>query len=116
VAHPTLTRLGPPGYLVSGVPTVSRYAPNATDAPAINPHEWDALHDAARDDLGVFTQLAWPELNRGTPMIWARHNEAICEHLEAVSAGEIRKLIICVPPGHSKTTHAAQAWPVWHWL
>jgi predicted phage terminase large subunit-like protein len=87
-----------------------------TDAPAINPHEWDALHDAARDDLGVFTQLAWPELNRGTPMIWARHNEAICEHLEAVSAGEIRKLIICVPPGHSKTTHAAQAWPVWHWL
>ena len=87
-----------------------------TDAPAINPHEWDALHDAARDDLGVFTQLAWPELNRGTPMIWARHNEAICEHLEAVSAGEIRKLIICVPPGHSKTSHAAQAWPVWHWL
>jgi len=82
----------------------------------IDPRDWEAVHEAARGSLAVFTQLAWPELNRGTPMIWARHNDAICDHLEAVSAGQIRKLIVCVPPGHSKTTHAAQAWPVWEWL
>ena len=82
----------------------------------IDPRDWDAVHEAARGSLAVFTQLAWPELNRGTPMIFARHNEVICDHLEAVSAGQIRKLIVCVPPGHSKTTHAAQAWPVWQWL
>lgn len=82
----------------------------------IDPRDWEAVHEAARGSLAVFTQLAWPELNRGTPMIWARHNDAICDHLEAVSAGQIRKLIVCVPPAHSKTTHTAQAWPVWEWL
>lgn len=60
--------------------------------------------------------MAWPEINRGTDLIWARHNDAICEHLEAVTSGQIRKLIICVPPGCSKTTVASQTWPVWEWL
>jgi hypothetical protein len=83
---------------------------------SIDPRDWEAVHEAARGSLATFTALAWPELNRGKPLIWARHNDAICEHLEAVSNGQIRKLIICIPPGHSKTTHAAQAWPVWEWL
>ena len=82
----------------------------------IGPHEWDALHDAARKSLAIFTQLAWPELNRGTGLIWGRHNDAVAEHLQAVTEGQIRKLIICIPPGCSKTTLAAQTWPVWEWL
>lgn len=82
----------------------------------IDPRDWDALHDVAREKLSVFTRLAWPEINRGTSLIWARHNDAVAEHLEAVSNGQIRKLIVCIPPGCSKTTLASQTWPVWHWL
>ena len=43
----------------------------------IDPRDMDALHDAARESLAIFTQLAWPELNRGTDLVWARHNDAI---------------------------------------
>ena len=83
---------------------------------SIDPRDWEAVHEAARGNLGVFTQLAWPELNRGTPLVWSWHNDAICEHLQAVSSGEIKRLVINIPPGMSKTTHVCQTWPVWEWL
>lgn len=82
----------------------------------LDPRDIDALHHAARSSLAIFTQLAWPELNRGTSLIWSHHNDAVAEHLEAVSSGQIRKLIVAIPPGCSKTTLASQTWPVWHWL
>lgn len=82
----------------------------------IDPRDWEAVHEAARGSLAVFTQLAWPELNRGTPLVWGWHNDAICEHLQAVTNGEITQLIINISPGMSKTTHVCQTWPVWEWL
>jgi predicted phage terminase large subunit-like protein len=44
------------------------------------------------------------------------HHSAICDHLEAVFKGQIRKLIISVPPEHSKSTIVAKCWPAWGWL
>lgn len=41
--------------------------------------------------------------------------DAICEHLEAVSRGQIKKLIINVPPGMAKSTLVAVLWPCWEW-
>jgi predicted phage terminase large subunit-like protein len=43
------------------------------------------------------------------------HLHAIAEHLEAVSRGEIRKLLVCMPPRHSKTLLASVIWPAWLW-
>ncbi len=43
------------------------------------------------------------------------HIEAICEHLEAVSRGEIRRLIINIPPKHMKSIAASVAFPAWVW-
>jgi hypothetical protein len=43
-----------------------------------------------------------------------RH-ELIAEHLEAVNRGEIRKLLISVPPRCSKTSLVNVAWPAWIW-
>lgn len=82
----------------------------------ITAQQYEAVHAFAREDLRTFTQLAWPELNPGTPMVWSWHLDAICEHLEAVTAGNIRRLLINVPPGSSKTTIVCQTWPVWEWL
>lgn len=97
--------------------------PTATDPGAaagamggISRAEYDALHRFARTDLRTFVQLAWPELNPGTPMVWSWHLDAICDHLEAVTNGDIRRLIINVPPGSSKTSIVCQTWPVWEWL
>lgn len=44
------------------------------------------------------------------------HIDAIAEHLEAVSAGQIRRIIINVPPRHMKSLSVAVAWPAWSWI
>lgn len=44
------------------------------------------------------------------------HIEAICAHLEAASRGEIRNLVINVPPRHSKSSISSVLWPAWLWI
>lgn len=44
------------------------------------------------------------------------HLDAICEHLEAVTRGEIRNLLINMPPRHMKSLAVSVFWPVWVWL
>lgn len=41
---------------------------------------------------------------------------AICEALEAVTLGQIRKLLVNVPPGMSKSLLVATLWPAWDWI
>lgn len=62
-----------------------------------------------------FMRVVWPQIDKAEP-IFGWHNEMICEALEAVSAGEIRDLIISIPPGMGKTSAVSVAWPVWEWL
>lgn len=61
-----------------------------------------------------FFEAAWPNFDPA-PYVPGWHLEAIAEHLEAVSRGEIRKLLINVPPRHSKTLITSVAWPAWLW-
>lgn len=44
------------------------------------------------------------------------HIDAICEHLEAVSFGEIKRLIINMPPRHMKSLGVSVFWPAWEWM
>lgn len=64
--------------------------------------------------LAKFTRAAWKYINPQR-MIWGWHMDAISEHLEAVTAGEIPRLIINVPPRMTKSTTASVAWPAWTW-
>lgn len=41
--------------------------------------------------------------------------EAMCEHLEAVSRGEINRLVMNVPPGMMKSLLTMVFWPAWEW-
>jgi predicted phage terminase large subunit-like protein len=43
------------------------------------------------------------------------HVEAICAHLEAVTRGEITRLLINVPPGSMKSLLVSVLWPAWEW-
>jgi predicted phage terminase large subunit-like protein len=36
-------------------------------------------------------------------------------HLEAVTDGRIKRLLICVPPGHMKSLTTCVFWPAWEW-
>lgn len=43
------------------------------------------------------------------------HLKAVAEHLEAVTRGEIRRLLINIPPRMTKSTLVSVAWPAWTW-
>lgn len=61
-----------------------------------------------------FFKAAWPAMDTSV-YCHGWHLEAIAEHLEAVARGQIRKLLVNVPPRHSKTLLASVAWPAWLW-
>jgi predicted phage terminase large subunit-like protein len=65
--------------------------------------------------LRKFIPGAWPAVE---PAIFIPnwHIDAIAEHLEAVSAGDILDLLITMPPRHSKSLLVSVLWPVWEWL
>lgn len=63
-----------------------------------------------------FVREAWHILEPNTPLIWGRHLQAICDHLEAITFGNLSPwLIINVPPGSSKSTVVAVLWQAWEW-
>src|SRR5690606_479409 len=43
------------------------------------------------------------------------HVDAICEHLEAITAEQISRLLINIPPGTMKSTLCSVFWPAWEW-
>jgi len=66
-------------------------------------------------NLREFVNYMWPviEPSRGFMTGWAV--DAICEHLQAVTDGHIRRLLINVPPGFTKSTLVGVMWPAWEW-
>lgn len=71
---------------------------------------------SASGSLYEFVKQSWHVVEPGIPFIPSWHIEEICEHLEAVSAGEITRLLINIPPRHSKSTITSVMWPAWEWL
>lgn len=66
--------------------------------------------------LYQFAKGAWNVLEPGRQFKDNWHIQAICEHLEAVSAGQIKRLMVNIPPRHMKTLLVSVIWPVWDWL
>jgi len=74
-----------------------------------------ALAERCRKSLAQFTRYAWHIIEPGTPLRWNWHIDAVCRALEAVSRGEIRKLIINIPPGSLKSILVSVMWQAWEW-
>lgn len=65
--------------------------------------------------LMEYAALMWPTLEPGREMKRGWAVEAICEHLEAVTYGYIKKLLVNVPPGMMKSLLVQVIWPSWEW-
>jgi len=65
-------------------------------------------------DLRYFLQKAWTLVEPAT-FINNWHIDAIAEHLMAVTSGDIKDLLITVPPRHSKSLIITVLWPCWEW-
>lgn len=66
-------------------------------------------------DLAAFIRGCWEVLEPGTPYMHNWHIDLLAEHLMAVSAGEIKRLIINIPPRHMKSLLVSVIWPAWEW-
>ena len=65
--------------------------------------------------LAGFVKEAWHVLEPMTPYVYCWHHEAIAEHLEAITRGEIQRLQINQPPGTMKSLIASVLWEAWEW-
>lgn len=89
-------------------------APGELQHSRLTDEELREAEEAARG-LHPFVRAAWSQIEP-KPFVDNWHIGAICEHLEAVTKGEIKRLLIVVPPRTSKSIAASTMWPVWSWI
>jgi predicted phage terminase large subunit-like protein len=65
--------------------------------------------------LAEFIPAAWPIIEPSRPFLTNWHLELMAEFLEAVSVGEIKRLIINIPPRYMKSLSVSVFWPAWAW-
>ena len=61
----------------------------------------------ARDNFLSFVKLMWPSFIHG------RHHEIMAEAFEKVARGDLKRLIINMPPRHTKSEFASYLFPAW---
>lgn len=92
---------------------VPNTAPFITRLPwTLNEMEVELAERSLRD----FLAQAWHVVEPGVEFIPGWHLDAVCDHLQAVTEGYIRNLLILMPPRHSKSTIASVMWPAWEWI
>ena len=67
------------------------------------------------DSLYEFVKNSWSAVDK-SPFVGSWALEGLCLHLEAVTHGRIRRLVVNFPPRCAKTTIVSIMWPVWCWL
>jgi len=69
----------------------------------------------AEKSLKHFMSQAWHIVEPKDALVWGWHLDAICDHLTAITDGFIRRLLINIPPRHTKSLSVAVMWPCWEW-
>lgn len=82
---------------------------------AVSSQLTQAQAEFLRRDLREFVAAAWP-IVEPKPFKNNWHLDAICDHLAYVTFGDIRNLMINIPPRQTKSLTASVLWPVWEWL
>ncbi len=67
------------------------------------------------ESLRLFVREGWKVLKPAEKYLHNWHIDAICDHLEAVSRGEILRLQVWVPRGTMKSLNVSVLWPAWEW-
>ena len=68
-----------------------------------------------RRSLKAFIKNCWPTIEPGREFYDNWHIDAISEHLQAVINGDIKRLVINIPPRHMKSISVSVALPAWTW-
>jgi predicted phage terminase large subunit-like protein len=70
---------------------------------------------ACERSLAEFVRRSWHVLEPGQPYSHGWHIDAIADHLEAVTSGQILRLLMNVPPGTMKSLLTGVFFPAWEW-
>lgn len=72
--------------------------------------------------LAAYVKAAWHVIEPTQPYVHGFHIDFICEHLEAITRGEVNddgtyynRLLANVPPGTMKSLLVGVFWPSWEW-
>ncbi len=85
----------------------------------VKPEHPLALYDAAdeayemRRSFKLFVKSAWAVIEPGRPFVGGWHLDAIAEHLQAVYIGDIKRLLVNMPPRHGKSSLISVLWTGW---
>jgi phage terminase large subunit-like protein len=63
-----------------------------------------------------YLEAAWSVIEPATLFVGGYHVDAIADHLEAITFGWLKNLVINIPPRHSKSSLVAVLWPTWEWI
>jgi len=63
--------------------------------------------EACNDNFIEFVKAMWPEFITG------KHHQIIADKLERVASGDLKRLIINMPPRHTKSEFASYLFPAW---
>jgi predicted phage terminase large subunit-like protein len=69
----------------------------------------------AEESLHYFVRLMWPVLEPSTPFADGWWPRSWCRHLEAVTNGDVTRIIANCPPGSTKSLITNVFWPAWVW-
>lgn len=75
-----------------------------------------AVTTACERSLEIFSREAWHTIEPTREPQWNWHHSAICDALEAVTAGLIRDLLVNLAPRHSKSSIISILWTPWEWI
>ena len=70
----------------------------------------------AEQSLRSYIEQAWPILEPHVPFLPNWHIDYLVEHLEAVTAGDLTRLLINIPPRYMKSLLVSVLWPTWEWI
>src|SRR5260370_41417837 len=74
---------------------------------------WDRV--MLRDDLRLYIRQAWHVVEPSTVYLENWHIDLIAEYLEAATAGQVKRLLINMPPRYAKSTCVSIMWPTLVW-
>lgn len=72
--------------------------------------------ELCKQSLYHFTKTFWSVIEPTNTFVEGWHIQAICDHLEAASRFEIKRLIVNMPPRHMKSILVSVMFPAWVWV
>ena len=72
--------------------------------------------EKVRRSLPLFINDAWEILEPSNPYLSNWHIDCMSEYLHAVNLGQIKRLIVNIPPRYMKSLQASVLWPTWSWI